>query len=193
MWTREERKFLLSLNTPDKIQKYLDTLVYNTADDATSPRYVMMTGDAHCLEGGMLAACALELRGHKPLMVSMQAVDDDDHVIVVYKEKHGWGAISKSSTTLLRAREPRYKTIRELVMSYFDFYFTTSGKKSLYGFSAPINLNHYNHWNWRTSDENLVGLGQSFNDVVHYEILSLSDLKKLPTVHPDLVKACFLT
>lgn len=192
MWTVSERRFLRRLNTPYKIQDYLDGLTYNSVDDATSPRYIMMTQDAHCLEGGLLAAASLEFMGHKPLMVSLQAENDDHHVITVYKGNRGWGSISKSNTTLLRGRDPFYSSIRELVMSYFEFYFNTQGKKSLYAYSHPINLNNYNDWNWRTSDENLVGLGKSFNDVIHYEILEQKILKKIPKVSPVIKEACFL-
>ncbi len=81
MWTPSEKKYLQKLNTPDKIQHHLDDLIYNPVDDALSPRYVMLTGDGHCLEGGLLAACALEMQGHQPLMVDLQAEDDDHHVL----------------------------------------------------------------------------------------------------------------
>jgi hypothetical protein len=192
MWTPSERRFFRSLNRPWKIQDYLDNLEYNSADDAASPRYVMISRDAHCLEGGLLAAAALETLGEKPLIVSLQAEEDDHHVITVYRGPRGWGSLSKSNTTLLRGRDPIYASIRELVMSYFEFYFNSKGKKSLYAYSQPINLNLYNHWEWRTTDENLVQLGRSFNNVVHYELLSLSELKRLPKVNQVLIDACFL-
>jgi hypothetical protein len=192
MWTPSEKKFLKALSTPEKIQTYLDDIVYNAVDDAVSPRYVMMTHDGHCLEGGLLAACALELQGHPPLMVSLMAEEDDHHVLTVFKTKTGWGSLSKSNTTLLRGRDPVYSSIRELVMSYFEFYFNVQGNKSLYAYSNPINLNNYNHWNWRTSDENLVGLGISFNDVTHYELVDHKLLKKLPKVRAKIKDACFL-
>lgn len=192
MWTPSERRFFRSLNTYSKIQNFLDKLDYNPSDDAISPKFVLLTQDAHCLEGGFLAAVALEFMGKKPLMVSLQAENDDHHVITVYKTNYGWGSLSKSNTTLLRGRDPVYKSIRELVMSYFDFYFNTNGKKSLYAYSQPINLNKYNNWNWRTTDQNLVDLGRALNDEIHYEILTLKELKKLPRVNSDLEKACFL-
>lgn len=190
-WTPAEKKFLKSLSTPERIQQYVDSLVYNSVDDSISPRYVIMTHDGHCLEGGLLACAALELQGHPPLMVSLQAENDDHHVITVYRGKLGWGAISKSNTALLRGRDPVYKNIRELVMSYFDFYFNVKGEKALYAYSEPINLNHYNDWNWRTSDDNLVGLGLAFNDVVHYELLDMRSLKKLPRASKRIMDACF--
>ncbi|WPU67044.1 hypothetical protein [Peredibacter starrii] len=192
MWTPAEKKFLKSLNTPHKIQRYLDDLIYNPDNSACSPRYVMMTGDGHCFEGGLLAAAALELQGHRPLMVDLVAHNDDHHVLAVYKTKTGWGSISKSNTTLLRGREPFHKSIRELVMSYFPFYFNTKGHLSLEAYSAPINLNRFNHWNWRTSDEDLEEMGMSFNDLPHFTIASKRTLTKLPKVKDQLLEACFL-
>lgn len=192
MWTPGEKKFFKKLNTPEKIQAHLDQLAYNTVNAACSPRYVMMTNDGHCLEGGLLAAAALELLGHKPLMVDLQADRDDHHVITVYKTKYGWGSLSKSNTTLLRGREPVYKNIHELVMSYFDFYFNTKGQKSLYAYTDPINLNHYNHFNWRTTDNDLDLMGQSFCAETHFEIMPLKKLHALPKVSKSLIDACFL-
>lgn len=192
MWTSSEKKILQRLSTPVKIQRYLDQLNYNIENSAFSVRYVMLTNEGHCLEGCLLAAAALEYHGHKPLMVDLRAYKDDDHVICVYKTRTGWGSLSKSNTTLLAGREPVFKTIHELVMSYFNFYFNVKGQLSLYAYSNPINLNRYNHWNWRTTADNLEEMGRSFCDETHYEILSISQLARLPKVK-DLIKdACFL-
>lgn len=190
MWTPSEKKFLKSLSTPEKIQQYINDLEYNPVDDATSVRYVLMTGDAHCLEGGFVACAALEFQGHRPFMVSLQAHDDDHHVLSVYKGKHGWGCISKSNTALLKGRDPVYRDIRELVMSYFDFYFNTKGVKALYAYSNPINLDRMGY-DWRTGDDNLVGLGHDMNDFDHYEIVSERVLKKLPKASKLIQEACF--
>lgn len=192
MWSPSEKKFLRSLKSPEKIQNYLDALTYNPENAALSPRYVMITNDGHCFEGCLFAAAALELQGHPPLLVDLLGHNDDDHVICVYKAKTGWGSIAKSNTTLLRGRDPVYKTVHELVMSYFPFYFNTKGRPSLYAYSEPINLNRYNKWNWRWSDENLEDLGKSFYDITHFEILSKRELTKLPKVSQNLLDACFL-
>jgi hypothetical protein len=192
MWTLSEKQFLKKLNNSQKIQCYLDDMVYNIHDAAISPRYVMLTNDGHCLEGGLLAAAALEFHGHQPLMISLQAERDDHHVITVYKTKTGWGSLSKSNTTLLRGRDPIFRNIRELVMSYFEFYFNVKGQKSLYAYSNPINLNNYNHWNWRTTDDDLHKMGQSFSNETHYELLSIRELKKLPKVPKKIQDAWFL-
>ena len=192
MWTPTEKKLLLELNTPSKIQSYLDQLVYNPENSAFSPRYVMLTNEGHCFEGCLLAAAALEFQGHKPLIVDLRAHKDDDHVICVYKTSTGWGSISKSNTTLLGGRRAVYRSIRELVMSYFDFYFNIKGHLSLYAYSDPINLNKYNYWGWRTSDLNLEEMGRSFCDVIHYELISIPQLVKLPKVKDLLKDASFL-
>lgn len=192
MWLPSEKEFFRKLNTPEKIQAHLDQLAYNTVNAACSPRYVIMTNDGHCLEGGLLAAAALEFHGHKPLMVDLQAERDDHHVLTVYKMKSGWGSLSKSNTTLLRGRDPVFRNVRELVMSYFEFYFNLRGQKSLYAYTDPIDLNRYNHWNWRTSDDDLDKMGQTFSDETHYELIGLRQLKKLPIVQKNIQDACFL-
>ena len=191
-WTPSERRLLRSLNTPDKIQEYTNQFIYNPTDHASSPRWVMITNEAHCFEGGLFAAAALEFHGYKPLMVDLIAEDDDHHVISVYKTATGWGSISKSNTTLLAGRRPFYKSVHELVMSYFDFYFNTRGKLSLYAYSDPINLNRFNSWNWRTTDDDLLEMGMSFNDLKHFELVDEKVLKKLKPVPKKLIDACFL-
>lgn len=191
-WDFTERKFLRSLKTPHAIQAYLDTLIYNPSDSCLSPRYVMMTGEGHCLEGGLFAAAALEFHGHRPLMVDLVAHLDDHHVITVYKTKTGWGSLSKSNTALLGGRLPFYRNIRELVMSYFDFYFNVAGKPSLQSYSRPINLNQLNHWNWRTTDLDLMNMGINFCEFPHVEITPIHDLRKLPFVSDRVKDACFL-
>lgn len=191
-WTPEEKRFLRKLNTMDKIQAHVDQLVYNPTDHASSPRWVMITNEGHCFEGGMFAAAALEMHGHKPLMVDLVAINDDHHVLTVFKTDTGWGSIAKSNTTLLTGRQPFFRNVRELVMSYFPFYFNTKRQLALYSYSDPINLNRFNKWNWRTTDNDLMEMGMSFNDLVHYELISLQKLKSLPRVPKKLLDACIL-
>lgn len=191
-WTPSERSFFRSLKNPDYIQSYVNGLTYNPTDHASSPRWVMITGEGHCFEGGLLAAAALESQGYRPLMIDLIAEDDDHHVLTVFKSATGWGSISKSNTTLLSGRAPFYQSVRELVMSYFDFYFNTKGKRSLYAYSNPINLNQFNKWNWRTTDDDLMEMGMSFCDLTHFELISQKRLKNLPPVPQKLLDACFL-
>lgn len=139
-----------------------------------------------------MAAAALEFHGRKPLLVDLVAEDDDHHVLTVYKTESGWGSVSKSNTTLLRGRRPFYQSVRELVMSYFDFYFNTKRKLSLYAYSDPINLNRYNHLNWRTTDDDLMEMGMNFCDLKHFELIDQKKLKQLVPVSPKILEACFL-
>ena len=192
LWTPDERRLLRSLKSPERIQDYVNQLVYNPTDHASSPRWVMLTGEGHCFEGGLLAACALELQGFKPLMVDLIAKDDDHHVITVYKTATGWGSISKSNVTLLSGRRPFFLSIRELVMSYFPFYFNIEGKLSLFGYSRPINLNEFNSWDWRTTDNDLMEMGMSFADYPHFEIVSPNKITKLKKVEKRVYDACML-
>jgi len=193
MWTKEEKNFFKSLSCPDKIQSYLDSLLYNPEDASLSPRYVLLSGDGHCLEGAMLAAAVLEFHGHPPLVVDLQSLSfDDPHVIAVYQYKSRWGSIAKSNTSLLAGRSPVYGSIRELVLSYFDFYFDYSGKKSLLAYSNPINLNDYNDQNWRTSEDDLMDLGISFNHYPHQKILSSNEMRSLSKASDRVREACFL-
>ncbi len=191
-WTSDERRLFRSLNSPFKIQDYLYRLTYNPEYTTSSPRWVMITEEAHCLEGCLFAAAALEFHGHKPVMINLESHDDDYHAITVYKTKTGWGSLSKSNTTLLAGRMPFYQNPRELVMSYFDFFFNTKSRYSLLGFTKPVDLNFYNHWEWRTSDADLNDMGLEISHRPHQKLLKLSELKKLPRVNPKVTQACFL-
>lgn len=190
-WTPSERKLLRKLNTPHKIQDYVDQLTYNCENSAFSPRMVMLTNEGHCFEGGLFAAAALEFHGMKPLMIDLEAHNDDHHVLAVYQTKTGWGSIAKSNTSLLRGRVPFYRDVRELVMSYFDFYFNTKGELSLTSY-ALINLNNYNEWSWRTTESDLEEMGVSFYREKHVKLMTPAQIRKLKKVSKPVLDACFL-
>ena len=101
----------------------------------------------------------------------MKAFNDDDHVIAVFKEEGHWGAVAKSNFTTLRYREPVYRSLRELVMSYFDFYFNTDGDKSLRSYSLPLDLTVYNSRHWTTTDEDLEYIGDKLEKMHHYPVV----------------------
>ncbi|MBE0677378.1 MAG: hypothetical protein IH592_01305, partial [Bacteroidales bacterium] len=122
---------LKSLNSPVKIQEFLDSIPYNTTKRTLSPLLVLKERMAHCMDGGLLAASALRQLGYPPLIVDLSAENDDDHIIAVFREGTCWGAIAKSNTTVLRFREPVYRSLRELAMSYFEMYYNLKGHKSL--------------------------------------------------------------
>jgi len=149
----------------------LDRLEYKPDISCHSPRIVLKTRRAHCFEGAIFAAACLELLGHKPLLVDLRAVNDDDHVLAVYKQDGLWGAVSKSNFTTLRSREPIYRNIRELALSYFDFYFNTLGVKTLREYSRPMDLNRFNDQCWRTSKKDISRIGEVLDDSKHYRLV----------------------
>jgi hypothetical protein len=188
-WTNEEITFLKKLSTPDKIQDFLDSIDYNPDYECRSPRWVMKKKAAHCFEGALFAAAALHFIGHKPLLVDMKAFNDDDHVIAVFKEEEYWGAVAKSNFTILRYREPVYRSLRELIMSYFDFYFNVYGEKTLRGYSLPLDLSVYTEREWETTDEDLEYIGDKLEKLHHYPVVNEKMIKKLRKTSDSLIKA----
>ena len=150
------------LRSPDAIQRFLDDLLYNKekgGETARSPRRVLETREAHCFEGALLAAAALRRLRYPPLVAQLRStVRDDDHVLALFRERRGagcWGAIAKSNYSGLRFRSPVYRSLRELVMSYFDVYYNLEGEKSLRAFERPVDLARFDGRRWETAEENL--------------------------------------
>jgi hypothetical protein len=174
---------------PKSIQDYLDALAYNCTDRTLCPRDVVREGIAHCMDGAVFAAAALESIGHRPLLVDLRALDDDDHVIAVFREQGLWGAVAKSNTTTLRFRDPVFRSIRELVLSYFPLYFNIYGEMSLYEYSRPFSLRKYGRK--YLTDPDVAYIGEDLDLTVHYPILNRQRLKALPSAPRYLVEACF--
>ena len=169
------RNFLLTLTTPQKIQDYLESIPFNHEEDGETCRSayeVTRHKKAHCLEGAFLACSALLLQKRKPIIISLKVNNKDfDHVITIYKENGYFGAISKTNHAVLGWRDPIYKTIRELVMSYFHEYFLVkNGEKTLRGYSRIINLNRFER-EWIVSSENLFGIAETIFDAPHLSII----------------------
>lgn len=177
MFEKAEMSILKKLSTPEKIQRYLDEEVdYNKeADGETcrSPRRVIRDRIGHCAEGAFLAAAALRFHGHAPLIVDLEAVRDDDHLLAVFREHDHWGAIAKSNYAGLRYREPVYRTIRELAISYFEHYYNLKGEKTLRAFSRPVNLKRFDSINWMTTDEDLWEICEYLCTVPHSRVMPL--------------------
>jgi hypothetical protein len=191
-WTKDEIKFLKTLTDPDKIQGFLDSVDYNPNYECRSPRWVIKKRSAHCFEGALFSAAALSFMGYKPLIVDMKAFNDDDHVIAVYKVDGHWGSVAKSNFTTLRFREPVYRTLRELIMSYFDFYFNTEGDKSLRSYSLPLDLTIYNSKNWATTDEDLEYIGDKLESMRHFPVVNSKMIKNLNRASEISLKAGML-
>ena len=197
-FTEKEVKVFKALNTPKKIQDFLNQIPANFEHDretVLSPRMVLKENRAHCMEGAMFAATALRFHGHKPLVVDLTSIkDDDDHVITVFRQQGHWGAISKTNHAVLRYREPVYKTIRELVMSYFHEYFTNhDGKKTLRSYSLPVDLSRFDKQGWMTSEEDIWYVPEYLFEVEHKPILSRSQIAMLRKADPIEIKAGKIT
>lgn len=174
---------------PKSIQDFLDGLAYNITERTLCPYDVVRERIAHCMDGAVFAAAALDSIGYPPLLVDLRAVDDDDHVVAVYKEQGLWGAVAKSNTTSLRFRPPVHRSIRELALSYFAVYFNTAGEMSLYEYSRPFSLRKYGRAYLEVED--VAFIGEHLDRTVHYPIVSRRRLKSLPLAPPYLVDACF--
>jgi hypothetical protein len=139
-----------SLDTPFVIQEYLDSMPYIAEERDRSPLNVMMDRQCHCLDGGFLAALALWRIGFKPLLIDLVPDPgmDDDHVLAIYQVDNRWGAVAKSNYVNLGFREPVYKNLRELVMTYFEHYVSVKKEKTLRGYTRPFDASRYSHLNW---------------------------------------------
>ena len=173
-FSEQELKVFRKLTTPAKIQDFLENIPVNFEQGrqtCMSPRMVLKNRRAHCMEAAVLAAAALRVIGHPPLVLDLHAAKPDfDHAIAPFKIKGLWGAISKSNHPVLRYRDPVYKSIRELVMSYFHEYFLDSGRKTLRSFSKPVDLSRFDHKNWKTSEEDIWYIDEYLGKIKHYPI-----------------------
>jgi hypothetical protein len=174
--TKDEEKLFKKLNTPSKIQDYLNSIPYNfesAGETCMSPRHVIRTKCAHCLEGAYFAGAVLWYHGEKPLLLDLRSTKHDlDHVVALFKKDGYWGAISKTNHAVLRYREPIYKTLRELVLSYFHEYFlNATGVKTLREYSKkPFDLRTFGK-TWITTDEDLWEIGAILDDAPHLSVL----------------------
>jgi hypothetical protein len=191
-WTKKEERLLGSLSNPHRIQAFLDRIPYDDKPGTRSPRWVIREREAHCFEGALFAAAALRRLGHRPLVVDMYAVNDDDHVIAVFRRRGLWGAVAKSNYVTLRFREPVYRTLRELVMSYFDLYFNTLGDKSLRSFARPLDLGRFDRRGWMTTDEDIGYIGDELNRMKHIPILGPGQVRALNRIDKLLFRAAML-
>jgi len=190
-FSKKELALFKKLNTPAKVQDYLNSLKFNferNGETLKSPLYTLRAGNAHCLEGALLGAYILSLHGFKPLVMHLGATEADyDHVVALFKIDGYWGALSKTNHAVLRYREPVYKNVRELAMSYFHEYFLQDGTKTLRLYSAPLNLNVFEK-DWPTHRSDLWGVDQELDKIKHYNILPMSDIGRIKLRKADKIE-----
>jgi hypothetical protein len=190
--SKAERHIFRRLTTPAKIQKFLDNLDYNLepkGHTCYSPRLVLRERSAHCMEGALVAAAALRFLGFPPLLLDLEAVRDTDHVLAVYKLNGGWGAVAKSDYSGIRSREPVYRTLRELAMSYFEHFFNPKGEKTLRTYSRPVNLKRFDKFAWITSEEDVWYIPNYLCDIPHTAMLNPAMERGLSRMDDRLYRA----
>ena len=173
-FTPAETAVFRRLDTPAKIQRFLDGLAYNKehgGPTCRSPRRVLRDRTAQCMEGALFAAAALRVLGYPPLLLDLEAVRDDDHVLAIFQHRGHWGAVAKSNYSGLRYREPVYRTLRELAMSYFEHYYNLRKEKTLRTYSRPVNLRRFDARNWMTAEEDIWFVPEYLTTISHTSLL----------------------
>jgi len=191
-FTAAERAVFRRLSSPEKIQQYLDDLEYDTEPDGPrcrSPRLVMRDATAHCMSGALMGAAALRMLGHPPLLLDFEAVRDDDHVLAIFRQRGHWGAVAKSNYSGLRFREPVYRTLRELAMSYFEHYYNLRREKTLRNYSRPVNLERFDAMEWMTAESDVWAIPEYLTTIRHTPLLRPALVPKLGRVDRRLFAA----
>lgn len=195
--TLPEVRLLRKLNSPRKIQDFLETLPYSFdrgQDMLRSPRRVLRERTAHCIEGALLAAAALWVNGQRPLLLDLRSTPDDlDHVVALFRWHGNWGAVSKTNHAVLRYREPVYRTVRELALSYFHEYFLDDGRKTMRDYSRPYDIAHRHGFAWLTRQDDLWDIAQDLDDSPHQSILASHQIRTLRRADPVEIAAGRLT
>jgi len=191
-FTAAERAVFRRLRSPEKIQRFLDGLAYNKEPDGPtcrSPRRVLRDRTGHCMEGALFGAAALRMLGYPPLLLDLEAVRDDDHVLAIFRTRGCWGAVAKSNYSGLRYREPVYRTLRELVMSYFEHYYNLRREKTLRNYSRPVNLRRFDRIGWMTSEEDVWAVPEYLCSIAHTPISTPLVVRHLGRVDARLFSA----
>jgi hypothetical protein len=178
----KELAVLKKLTTPSKVQDFIDSIPFNfekKEETCYSPLMALRNNTAYCLEGAMLAAAAFWSQGKKPLLLDLRTnMTDVDHVVALFKEDGLWGAISKTNHSVLRYRDPIYKTVRELALSYFNEYFLNNGKKTLRTYSAPFDLKQFGK-EWIVSEKPLWHIPEALDRSKHFSLISPKAIRRL--------------
>ena len=179
--TADEGHILRALRTPRHIQEFLVSVPTNfetSGASLLSVRGVLRQRHAHCIEAAFLAACALWLQGERPLLMDLQAKGDSDHVVALFRHDGCWGAISKSNHVWLRWRDPIYRSLRELAMSYFHEY-VHAERKTLRTYSRAFDLSRYAPEDWITNADHCWQVGADLDDTRHYSLITPAQARRL--------------
>lgn len=191
-WTAQELRILDALDSPVRIQAFLDSIPYSADPIYRSPRSVMRDRKAHCFDGALFAAMALGRLGQSPRIVDLQAVRDDDHLLALFNMDGKYGAVAKSNFVGLRYRDPVYRSLRELVLSYFDSYFNLAREKTLRGYTAPLDLRGFDRIDWRIRDEKLDLIAERLDQIRSWPVIDEESAAALPPVDERTYQAQLL-
>ncbi len=178
-WTEKELEIFQPLDSPFAIQRFLDEIPYSADPVYRCPRSVLRDRKAHCFDGALFAAAALRRLGYTPCVLDMLAERDDDHLLALFREDGFWGSIAKSNFVGLRFREPIHKTLRELVMSYFEDFYNIEGEKTLRGYTLPLDLSTFDRIDWMMRDEGLDKIADALDRQRKYKIISKTQAERL--------------
>jgi hypothetical protein len=168
-----EQRLLSSLDSPSKIQSFLNSIPYSDDHFYRCPLQLLRDRKGHCFDGALFAAMAMRRIGYAPLILELIPNErDDDHLLALYKQQGCWGAVAQSNFTGLRYREPVYRSLRELVMSYFEDFFNSIGEKTLRGYRGPIHLVTFDHLDWMSNDAGLEELADGMDRYLIHPILT---------------------
>jgi hypothetical protein len=189
--TDRETAFLRRLSPPHRVQRFLDELDYDVKGaGCRSPRRVLRERRVQCMDGALFGAAALRAQGHPPLILDLESVRDDDHVIAVFRQDGHWGAVARSNYSGLRFREPVYRSLRELVMSYFESYFNLRREKTLRRYSRPVHLGRFDARGWMTDEQDLWYIPEFLCTIPHHDVLPARlERRRLSPVQPVLFEA----
>jgi hypothetical protein len=181
--TAAEQDMMSGLRSPVEIQCFLDEIPYSTDDFYRCPMRVLRDRTAHCFDGAVFAAAALRRIGHPPLIMDLLSNGrDDEHLLALFKADGHWGAVAKSNFVGLRFREPVYRTLRELAMSYFEQYYNVEREKTLRGYAGPLSLKSFDRFDWMTRDEPLELIAQRTEEFQRIDLITPSMAKRLSPV-----------
>ncbi len=191
--TRAENQLLATLDSPVKIQGFLDDTPYSADKFYRCPLRVLREQRAHCFDGALFAAMALRRLGIPPRIVELiPNARDDDHLVAVFQVHGRWGAIAQSNFSGLRYREPVYKSVRELAMSYFEHFFNHVGEKTLRGCRGPVDLTVFDDLDWMASDGGLEELSDRLDGYHIRPLISESMAARLSAVDERSLRAGML-
>lgn len=191
--TRSESRLLAGLTTPSRIQIFLDSIEYSEEERYRCPLTVLRDRKGHCFDGALFAAAMLRRIGHPPLITDIIPNDnDDDHLLALYKVRDHWGAVAKSNYSGLRFREPVYRTLRELILSYFEDFFNAIGEKTMRAYTRPLDLTAFDRLGWMTNDEPLDAIGEKLDEIQKFKPLTSRMIRNLSFADQRSVQAGLL-